>query len=328
MATVRSSGTPARGTPTTARAAKSTQRRAAAQQRAEATRRAARRRQAIRWGGLAAVVLLLAAGVTYLASRSDGDPAEAPVAGSPVVGGDLHTVATIGDAVYVGGHDAVALSHDGGKLWQRITSLNNADAMGWALTPDAVLVGGHPGLYRSTDHGATFSKVGGAAAVDDVHALGAAAGTVYLASPKAGLLASTDGGHTWQPRNAQAGRSFMGTILVDPTNPARLIAPDMASGLVVSADGGRSFTPLGGPSGAMAAAWNPTDIKQIIAVGMSGAARSSDSGATWQPVQLPAGVSALAYDATGTTVYAGLLDGERARLYRSTDDGTIWTPTT
>jgi len=173
----------------------------------------------------------------------------------------------------------------------------------------------------------TFVKVGGGAAVDDVHALGAAGGTVYLGSPNAGLLTSTDGGISWQVRNTQAGRSFMGTILVDPSNPARLVAPDMASGISTSSDGGRTWKPLGGPAGAMAAAWNPTDTRQLIAVGMNDGARTSDGGATWQPVHLPAGVSAVSYDPTGTTVYAGALDGQRARLYRSSDGGTTWTAT-
>jgi photosystem II stability/assembly factor-like uncharacterized protein len=244
-----------------------------------------------------------------------------------VVGGDLHTVATIGDALFVGGHAAVAVSHDGGRQWQQVASLKDADAMGWAVTSDAILAGGHPGLYRSTDKGATFTKVTGASAVPDVHALGGTGNTVYLASPQAGLLASTDGGHSWQVRNAQTGRAFMGTILVDPTNPERLIAPDMSAGLSTSTDGGRTWKPLGGPSRAMAVAWNPTNISQLVTVGMSGAARSSDGGSTWQPIEMPAGATAVAYDATGATIYAGVLNGQRAHTYRSTDSGTTWTAT-
>ncbi len=320
MSTVRSSGT----TSPSGKAARAARRRAAAQQRAALARRAVRRRQLTRWGGVAGAVLLLVAGVAYLATRGDsvGDPP-----GAPFVGGDLHSVAAIGDAVYVGGHEAVAVSGNGGRTWRRVASLDGADAMGWAVTPDAVLVGGHPGLYRSTDHGKTFSKVTGAAAVDDVHAIGAAGGTVYLASPKTGLLASTDGGKRWKVRNAAAGRSFMGTILVDPKDPDRLIAPDMSAGLSISTDAGRTWKPLGGPDGAMAAAWNPTDPKQIIGVGMSGGGRSSDGGATWQPIDLPAGVSAVGYDPTGTTVYAGALDGEQADVYRSRDGGATWAQT-
>jgi photosystem II stability/assembly factor-like uncharacterized protein len=154
-------------------------------------------------------------------------------------------VAAIGDAVYVGGYAAVAVSRDGGRGWREVPSLQGADVMSWAVTPGAVLAGGHPGLFRSTDGGVSFNRVTSAAAVPDVHALGAAGTTACLASPQAGLLASSDGGSSWQVRNAQAGRSFMGTILVDPTDPNRLIAPDMSAGLATSSDDGRSWRPLG-----------------------------------------------------------------------------------
>lgn len=246
---------------------------------------------------------------------------------APVVGGDLHTVATIGDGLYVAGHAAAAVSRDGGQVWRAVPSLAGADVMGWAISPDVVLAGGHPGLFRSTDGGQTFAQVTGAAAVPDVHALGSAGATVYLASAEAGVLASLDAGRSWQVRNADAGRSFMGTLLVDPKNTNRVIAPDMADRLATSTDGGRTWATLGGPTGAMAAAWNPTDTREIIAVGKSTGARSTDGGATWQPLALPEGVTAVSYDATGQTLYAAALDGDRARTYRSLDDGATWRST-
>jgi hypothetical protein len=325
--TARSSRPAARGKGVT----RAEQRRVAAAERAAAARRAEQRRQWIRWGGGAAVaVLVVAAAVALLATRGEDAPGQgaAPTAAAPEVGGDLHTVTTVGDALYVGGHAAVAVSRDGGQQWQHVPSLKGADAMGWAVTSDAVLVGGHPGLYRSTDGGATFTRVTGGAAVPDVHALGGAGTTVYLGSPQAGLLASADGGRSWQVRNAQAGRSFMGTILVDPGNTDRLIAPDMAGGLTTSTDGGRTWKALGGPMGAMAAAWNPADIRQIFAVGMNGGARSTDGGATWQQVRLPRGTSAISYDQSGRTLYAAALEGQQARTHRSIDNGATWTPTT
>ena len=272
------------------------------------------------------VVLAVAAGM--LATRGQDSSGGPPGAGAlPHVGGDLHTVAVVADKLFVAGHAAVGVSTDGGKQWDQVDSLQGADPMGWAITDGAVLVGGHPGLFRSADGGASFTQLTGANAAGDVHALGGAGQTVYLASPQAGLLASADGGQSWQVRNAQAGRSFMGTILVDPTDPDRLIAPDMAAGLSSSSDGGRNWGPLGGPAGAMAAAWDPRDTDRIIAVGMDGGQLSTDGGRTWQQIDLPDGTSALAYDGPGATLYAGVLDGERARVYRSTDGGLTWTPT-
>lgn len=293
-----------------------------AAERAAAARRAGRRRTRQRWALAGVAALAVAAVVTYLAVR-DGDQGN-QAASTPVVGGDLHTLAAVDDALYVGGHAAVAVSRDGGRAWQPVPSLDGADAMGWAQTSDALLAGGHPGLFRSTDGGASFSQVTGDGAIADAHALGAAGNTVYLGSPQAGLLVSEDGGATWETRNAEAGRSFMGTILVDPADPQRLLAPDMSNGLLASTDGGRNWNAIGGPQGTMAAAWDPTDTARIVVVGMSETAISSDGGRTWEPLPVPSGTSAVAFSSDGRTLYTAALDGEVAVPSTSTDGGQTW----
>ncbi len=177
----------ARASHPAASAAKETraeQRRAAATERAAVARRAAQRRQRTRWGGGALAALAVGAGIALLTVGGGQDAPSSQAAGStaPYVGGDLHTVAAIGDRLYVGGHDGVAVSTDGDKAWSAVPSLRGADAMGWAQTPAGLLAGGHPGLYRSTDGGATFTKTTSTAQVADVHALGASGSTAYLAS--------------------------------------------------------------------------------------------------------------------------------------------------
>ncbi len=284
--------------------------------------RAPRRRWGLAVAGGAAVVALAAGG--FWVNGRGGDSAPNPAAGA-YVGGDLHTLTVADGRLYVGGHDGVAVSTDGGQNWSPMTSLRGADAMGWAVTPAGTFAGGHPGLFRSTDGGSTFTKAGGLGQVSDVHALGAAGSTAYLASPQAGLLASNDGGLTWQPRNTDIGRSFMGTILVDPANPQRLVAPDMQSGLVTSNDGGTTWKSLGGPGGAMAAAWDPTNTQRLVAIGMNGGAISSNGGRTWTDLTLPAGTSAATFSADGKTLYGAALDGDTARISASSDAGTTWT---
>jgi len=209
----------------------------------------------------------LTAGGLWVSGRG-GDGAPDTAAGA-YVGGDPHTLTVAAGRLYVGG-----------KSWAPVTSHRGADAMGWAVTPAGILAGGHPGLFRSTDGGSTFTKAAGLGQVSDVHALGAAGTTAYLASPQAGLLTSSDGGPTWQPRNTDVERSFMGTILVDPANPQRLVAPDMQNGLVTSTDGGATWTSLGGPGGAMAAAWDPTNTQRLVAVGKVGTLSRSATAMT------------------------------------------------
>lgn len=314
--TTRKTAHPTRSRPTTASNGRSG--------RGGATVRPNTARTWSRWWPIAAVgAAALVGGGIYVASQS-GDSGSAARAGAPYVGGDLHTVTVIDGRLYVGGHDGVAESTNEGKSWRAVPSLKGADAMGWGQTRSGLLVGGHPGLYRSTDSGATFVKATGDSHLGDIHAVGAAGDTVYAASPQAGLLSSSDGGATWASRNPAVGQTFMGTILVDPADPDYLIAPDMQSGVVTSNDGGRTWTVLGGPGGTMSLAWDTTDRRRLISVGMDGGALSRDHGVTWTDLQLPDGTSAATFSDDGTTMYAAALDGDTARVYASVDGGQTW----
>lgn len=102
-------------------------------------------------------------------------------------------------------------------------------AMGWGFENNAVFLAGHPGLSISADGAKTFTPRNDALPATDLHSFGAGAGVLYAGSP-AGLLVSTDGASSWEIRNPQGARSFMGRILVDPNQPDHLIGSDLASG--------------------------------------------------------------------------------------------------
>jgi len=267
---------------------------------------------------VAAFVVL--AGTVLLVRRDH--PGSSGSESAPYVGGDLHAVATVGGRLFVSGHDGAGYS-DAAGTWTQIGGLSGKDGMGWAAVPGGILVGGHEGLYRSTDRGVTFGPAPGNLPVTDVHALGSSGTTVYLASPQQGLFASTDGGQSWTMRSA-AGKSFMGTMAVDPTDPKHLLAPDMASGVTESRDGGRSWRALGGPSGAMSVAAYPNEASHLVAVGMAGAAETRDGGMTWQPLTVPDGTAVVTLDRSGALV-AAVHAGSTAEVYRSTDNGKAWT---
>lgn len=264
-------------------------------------------------------------GGVFFVSNSRQNSTESNVGGSQIfVGGDIHTLTTVGNRIFVTGHEGAGVSTDGGKSWAAIPSLNNSDIMGWSQTGSTFLVGGHPGLMRSTDGGITFSKVAPYKDVTDIHSMGAAGDFIYLGSPQIGLLASSDGGKNWNLRNSQMGQGFMGSMLVDPTNPKRIIAPDMSAGLVTSNDAGVTWRSLGGPSRAMSVSWNPININEIAAIGMMGSAISKDGGETWTQLTLPEGSSAVAFSADGAKLYVATLIGDKAQLYSSSDNGKTW----
>jgi len=274
--------------------------------------------------GMSAIVAVAVYIVNPFGSASN---AIVPTLSQTYVGDDLHTLTAIGGQLFVTGHEAAGVSRDGGGSWTSIPTLSNADIMSWSKTSNGYLAGGHSGLYKSTDDGATFTKIAFYGDVSDVHSIGAAGKMIYLGSPQVGLLASSNGGKTWKMRNKRIGQGFMGSMLVDPTNPQRLIAPDMQTGLVTSGDGGLTWKSMGGPSSAISVTWNPMNIKEIAVVAMDGGAISDDAGQTWQPLSLPPGSSAFAYASDGTKLYVATLVGTNAQVFTSTNIGKNWNMT-
>jgi photosystem II stability/assembly factor-like uncharacterized protein len=284
----------------------------------------ARHRSSRTWmAGL--VVLGLGVAAVVMLTRAETGPSSP---GRPFVGGDLHSL--VADAttsrLYVGGHEGVAVSTDGGSTWRQIASLDGADAMGWAFTDEGALVGGHPGLFVSDDGGRTFRQDNEGLPATDIHALGSGDGVIYAASPQLGVFASADGGASWEVRTDQVGQSFMGGILVNPQDPEHIVAPDMRAGAVQSLDGGRTWSVLGGVPGAMWVSWDPADTDRIVVSGMGQAALTRDGGRTWTQLAVPEGASVVEIDASDPdTLYAGVHEGTEAAVWISRDGGSTWT---
>jgi photosystem II stability/assembly factor-like uncharacterized protein len=250
-------------------------------------------------------------------------------AAAPFTGGDLHSVATVpgSGVLFVGGHEAVSTSTDGGSTWSNIESLESADAMGWAFLDGAIWMGGHPGLRVSTDGGRTFEQRNDGLPATDIHALGGTGSTLYAASPAAGFLVSVDGGSTWEVRNPGVGQSFMGSMLVDPNDPDRIVAPDMSAGAVETTDGGRTWRALGGVP-AMWVSWDPGDTDLMIVTGTGVAAISRDGGKSWEQLPVPDGTSVVQIDANDPTTWyaAAWSEDGTVEVSTSTDGGSSWTP--
>jgi photosystem II stability/assembly factor-like uncharacterized protein len=276
------------------------------------------------WGtGLAIVGIALAA---LLVARDSTPEQTSP--STPVVGGDLHSLVVDPadpSRVFIGSHSGVSASLDAGATWAPIESLEGADAMGWAFTDDAVFVGGHPGIEVSTDGGNTFEPRNDGLPNTDIHALGAGDGVIYAASPAVGVLASTDGASSWEVRTDEVGQAFMGRILVDPKDPEHLIAPDMEAGVVESADGGQTWSALGGVQGAMWVTWDPSDTDHMIVATTGSAMESTDGGSSWDALEIPEGASLVEMSPDDPEVlYAAVLDAPEAHVFVSRDGGRTW----
>ena len=254
----------------------------------------------------------------------------------PYVGGDLHSLAvdpTDPDKVMVGGHDGGAISSDGGKTWRQASGLEGADAMGWVIDPNdpqKMYVGGHPGFYRSEDSGKSFSQDNSGLPGTDVHGLGMDPQNpeiLYAYIVNYGIYHSPDAGESWEPVSSEAG--VMGPILVDPRDSDTLYVSSMQGGFRKSTDGGESWqtvSPFPGGGMVMSISQSGEEPDTFYAANGRQVLRSTDSGEGWRPVggELP-GVSVVAVaPSEPRIVYAGVLEGDTATVYRSEDSGESW----
>ncbi len=287
-----------------------------------------RQKQKRLYGVTAAGAVAIVALVAAIAMNNSNDKSATATNIGPTVGGDLHSLVadpTHPNRLFVGGHAGVGVSDDGGRNWNQVSTLTNADAMGWAFTDAGIWQGGHPGLHQSANGDLNFVKANVGLPATDVHALGGSGSVLYASSPAAGVFGSTDGGRHWEIRSSTAGRAFMGRILVDPRNDRHLVAPDMSLGAVESVDGGVTWRPMGGPKAAMWVSWIGGDTNRIVVSAESGAQRSDDSGKTWQPLTIPSGASVVeASPSDAQVMWAAALNGTRASIRRSTDEGSTW----
>jgi photosystem II stability/assembly factor-like uncharacterized protein len=240
------------------------------------------------------------------------------------VGGDIHTLTSTKNGLFVTGHQSGSMSTNEGYTWKAIASFKNVDIMGWATTDVGYLAGGHDGLFRSTNAGKTFVRFSFFGKVSDVHSLGASGKNVYMGSPQAGFLHSADSGKTWKLINQKFGQGFMGSMLVDSARPLRVIAPDMNNGLVITTDGGKTWTRFGGPSSVMSVDWNGKNTREIVALGMGEGALTKDNGKTWSTFSVPTGAATIALSTTGKRMYVAILGSEKAGILSSADGGKSW----
>ena len=285
--------------------------------------------------GVVALAIVAMAVSAILLSANPGDQ-ESGTLEQPFVGSDLHSLAVdpnTPDRVVVGGHEGGAVSDDGGKTWTQASGIEGADAMGWVIDPrdpSKMYVSGHYGFYRSEDGGKNFDQDNSGLPDTDVHGLGMDPknpDTLYAYVVDHGIYRSTDAGGSWEPLSHEAG--IMGPILVDPRNSDTLYVSSMQGGFRESADGGKTWhTVAPVPGMVMSIAQDQNKPDTFYAASGNGILKSTDGGKSWHPLGNglpPSSVSAVAASPSEPrVVYAGVLEGTEASVYRSEDGGATW----
>lgn len=208
--------------------------------------------------------------------------------------------------------------------------------------PSAVWAGtfGH-GVYRTTDAGAHWEPAGPRTS-PGVAALAATAATVYAVIVPAfrepgGVLASGDGGGTWQPRNTGLFALEALDVTLDPHHPERLWAAAYLAGLFRGTEGGQGWEiptqsppPLSdSPVQATRVAFS-ADGALLDTVFNDFLWTSDNAGAFWHlalgpNTAPPAFVTfLLTHPVDAMALYAGAAGGQR--LFASHDSGATWQP--
>jgi photosystem II stability/assembly factor-like uncharacterized protein len=229
------------------------------------------------------------------------------------------------DHLWLGTHYGLFESTDGGRSWSE-AGLSGLDAMNLGRSrSQTVWAAGHNMFSKSTDGGASWSNVvpKGLPTLD-IHGFAVDPRNprhLYAAVAGQGLYQSTDGAASFSLVSKTVGAAVM-ALAVAPDG--RILAGDMQRGLLVSRNGGSSWTGVLG-EGLMGLTINPKRPTHMLATGSSGVSLSTDGGSSWHVVQpIPDGAGPIAW-APSRPKEAYAVGFDRV-LYKSMNGGASWQP--
>lgn len=185
-------------------------------------------------------------------------------------------------SIVIAGHEVFIASRDGGRTWQPIAAdLPSLDIHGFTRDPvDPARMWAHlatGGLWESTDAGAHWTQVRSESVLFPI-AVRAEGETRLLGVDANGLVASADGGRTWETRGVPP--TYPMTALTATTDGSILYAgsPD---GLFRSDDAGRTWTQTGFIGAPFAIATSTDGQTVAVVARTTDFFRSADGGASW-----------------------------------------------
>ena len=249
--------------------------------------------------------------------------------------------------IYLGGDcNGVYKTEDHGKNW-RIINRGISDYAIYsiatdALHPDTVFAVTTTGVCKSVDAGehwefldatgmkaqAIFADRGKsvrALAVDPQ------SGDILAGTPHGIIYKSSDGGKTWKKLYELKEKGVIASVAISSKNGKAMLAASNNAGLLMSADGGETWTPAAVTAkNVKHAAFAPSDDAIIYAAcANDGVWKSTDHGQTWSAastgIDPKSGITEVVIDPQQPdAVCAMATTGWSGNVYRSTDGGKSW----
>ncbi len=283
---------------------------------------------------VSAVLLIVALAVALILVGCGGDDpvVDQPGSGETAAGAPdpglqhIHGLGVRGDTLYIATHTGL-WTVPAGQMQAHRVGASRQDIMGFSIPAEGRLVGsGHPdpnqaelppnlGLIESRDGGRNWKNVS-LSGEADFHVLESAGRQIYgVNSADGALMASADGGRSWQRRPPTPA---IFSLAVDPQSSQHVIA-STERGIVRSADAGKGWRPVRTDLAGLLA-WPAPE--RLYLVGGDGVVElSPDGGSKWKPVGRIGGQPA-AFIGHDEDLYAALVDGT---VKRSSDGGRSWT---
>jgi photosystem II stability/assembly factor-like uncharacterized protein len=242
------------------------------------------------------------------------------------------------DVIYVGTWHLPWKTADGGKTWTSIKKgvIDDSDVFSIIINPTQpqnVFVSACSGIYKSEDGAALFHKVQGmpfSARRTRALSMDPSNPSVVYAGTTEGLWKSEDAGHGFHLMSSPA--VVVNSILIDPRKPSHLLLATDRGGILVSDDGGHSFTASnrGFSHRQVTAVLVDRNDSSTLYAGMlndkeyGGVFVSRDSGLHWQ--QMSAGLEGRDVFTLRQTSTGALIAGTNRGIFEWKPTGYRWEP--
>jgi len=157
------------------------------------------------------------------------------------------------ERVFASACTGIYRSDDGGAHWRRVQGIPSSARRTQVIVqdpgdPETVYAGTTEGLWKTTDGGASWRRMTPPSWVINALLAGVGrAGRLLVGTEQLGVLVSEDGGRSYRATNSGFNHRRVLAAAVDPERPGRILAivADAPDPVVVTADGGRHWEPLG-----------------------------------------------------------------------------------